>query len=337
MDALSELLRVIRLTGTAFIDAELTAPWAIQTPPPSVLAARLAPGARKIIPYHLVSEGGCFIEVKGQPPIQVEAPEVVLFPHGDVHVLSSAPGLEPLQITTEAVIRLTRPDSIARARYGGNGTKTRLICGFFACEELLSGQLIQRLPHVMRCKLAADSSATLLLRSLAPTKGGASPGSGAVMGKLAELLFVDAVRLFVEDKSNDDGWLAGLRDRYASQAIALIYAKPDAPWTLGSLAKAVGLSRTALAEHFARCTGVPPMQFLAQWRLRLAAEALRHTDRPIKNVAENAGFSSTAAFTRAFGREFGASPASWRGKAGRGGAGRPATRRLNPEKPSLAS
>jgi len=336
MDALSELLRVIRLTGTAFIDAELSAPWAIQTPPPSALADRLAPGARKIIPYHLVSDGGCIIEVKGQSPIRVEAPEVVLFPRGDVHILSSAPGFHPLEITTEAVIRLTRPDSIARVSYGGGGTRTKLTCGFFACEELLSGQLIERLPRVMRCKVAADSSATLLLRSLTPSKSAASPGSGAVQGKLAELLFVDAIRSFVGDKSNDDGWLAGLRDRYASQAIALLYAKPGAPWTLGSLAKAVGLSRTALAEHFARCTGVPPMQFLSQWRLRLAAEALRDTDRPIKKVAENAGFSSTAAFTRAFGREFGASPASWRGKAGRGGAGGPATRGLNPEKPSLA-
>lgn len=320
MDALSELLRVIRLTGTAFIDAELSAPWAVRTPPPSALAARMAPSAAKIIPYHLVSEGACVIELKGQPRIRVEAPEVVLLPHGDVHVLASAPGMEPMEITTEAVIKLTRPDSIARVSYGGGGVKTRLICGFFACEELLAGQLVQRLPQVMHCKPAADGSANLLLRSLAPSEKGSAPGSGAVLGKLAELLFVDAVRMFVSDKSNDDGWLAGLRDRYASQAIALIYAKPDGPWTLGSLAMAVGLSRTALAEHFARCTGMTPMQFLSQWRLRLAAEALRHTDRPIKTVAENAGFSSTAAFTRAFGREFGASPALWRVQAGNGGS-----------------
>ena len=229
-----------------------------------------------------------------------------------------------MEITTEAVIKLTRPDSIARVSYGGSGARTTLICGFFACDELLAGQLVQRLPHVMRCKPAADSSAMLLLHALAPTRKGSAPGSGAVLGKLAELLFVDAVRMFVGDKSNEDGWLAGLRDRYASRAIALIYAKPKGPWTLGSLAKAVGLSRTALAEHFVHCTGMTPMQFLSQWRLRLAAEALRHTDRPIKTVAENAGFSSTAAFTRAFGKEFGASPASWREKAGdRGTRGLP--------------
>jgi AraC-like DNA-binding protein len=319
MDALSELLRVIRLRGTAFIDAELSAPWAIQTPSASVLAARLAPGAGKIIPYHLVSEGCCFIELKGQPPIQVAASEVVLFPHGDVHVLSSTHGLQPMQITTEAVAKLTRPDSIARTRYGGSGSKTRLICGFFACEPLLAEQLLKRLPRIMRCKVAADSSATLLLKSLAPTKKDASPGSGAVLGKLSELLFVDAVRSFVADESNDDEWLAGLRDRYASHAIALIYAKPHLPWTLSSLAKAVGLSRTALSDHFSRCMGMAPMQFVSQWRLRLAAETLVHTDRPIKSVAVSAGFSSTAAFTRAFGREFRSSPASWRreGKAAR--------------------
>jgi AraC-like DNA-binding protein len=220
--------------------------------------------------------------------------------------------MQPMQITTDAVSKLTRPDSIARVRYGGNGAKTRVICGFFACNELLSGQLIDRLPRLMRCKLGADSPATLLLRSLAPTKGTASPGSGAVLSKLSELLFVDAVRLFLQSASNRGDWLAGLSDRYASKAIGLIYANPTARWTLDSLAKAVGLSRTALAERFSRCTGMAPMQFLAQWRLRLAAETLKHTRQPIKQIAAAAGFSSTAAFTRAFGREFDLSPASWR-------------------------
>jgi AraC-like DNA-binding protein len=321
MDALSELLRVIRLTGTAFIDAGLTAPWAVRTPPPSAIAARLAHGARKIIPYHVVLEGACHVELEGYSRASVKAPEVILFPHGDVHVLSSGPGLQPAEITTEAVIRLTQPDSIARLRYGGTGAKTRLVCGFFACEEMLSAHLVERLPRLMRCTLQEDGTALMLLRALAQPKNGSSAGFGATLAKLSEFLFIDAIRLFLETDRASGGWLAALKNRYASQAIGLIYARPDAPWTLASLAKAVGLSRTALAEHFTRSTGMAPMQFVSQWRLRLAAEALRHTDQPIKGIAESAGFSSTAAFTRAFGREFGTSPASLRRGADRSNIG----------------
>lgn len=312
MDALSELLRVIRLTGTAFIDAELFAPWAVRTPPPAAIAARLAPGAGRIIPYHVVSEGACHVEVVGLTPIRMNASEVVLFPHGDVHVLSSAPGLSPMEITTEAVTKLTRPDSIANVRYGGKGAKTRLICGFFACDEALSGHLMARFPKMMHSRLDADGAATLLPRSVRPSEGGARPGAGAVLGKLSELLFVDAIRAYIESSPEPDGWLAGLKDRYVGQGLALIYGQPQRSWTLESLARAVGISRTALADHFVRCTGMAPMQYLSQWRLQLAADALAQSDKAPKTIAENAGFGSTSAFNRAFKREFGVPPVAWR-------------------------
>lgn len=312
MDALSELLRVIRLSGTAFIDAELSAPWAVETPPPSAIAARLAPGAGRIIPYHLVTQGGCHVRLKGQKPVALSAGEVIMLPHGDVHVLASTPGLKPLKITTDAVVTLTRPDSVASVRYGGGGARTRLICGFFACDEVLSEQLVARLPKLMHCKIGADSAASLLPRSVRPARATARLGLGAVLGKLSELLFVDAIRAYVESMPRQEGWLAGLTDRYVSHALALMYGRPETRWTLESLARTVGISRTALADHFVRCTGMAPMQYLSQWRLRVAADALGHTDRAVKLIAETAGFGSTAAFTRAYKREFGVSPARWR-------------------------
>src|SRR5208282_1585414 len=124
MDALSELLRVIRLSGAAFIDAELSAPWAVETPPPSAIAARLAPGAKRIVPYHLVADGGCYVQLKGHKPVELPAGRIIMFPHGDVHILASTPGLSPLQITTDDVVRLTRPGEIANVRYGGGGART---------------------------------------------------------------------------------------------------------------------------------------------------------------------------------------------------------------------
>ena len=312
MDALSELLRVIRLSGAAFIDAELSAPWAVETPPPSAIAARLAPGAKRIIPYHLVANGTCYVQLKGQNAVELPAGRIIMFPHGDVHVLTSTPGLKPLQITTDDVVRLTRPDSIANVRYGGGGVRTRFICGFFACDDVLSEQLVASFPKLIHCEAGADSAVALLLRSVRPSQTAVTLGQGAVIGKLSELLFVDAIREYAGSLPQQEGWLSGLTDRYVSHGLALIYARPGAAWSLESLARAVGLSRTAFAEHFVRCTGMAPMQYLSQWRLRVAADALRHTDGAIKLIAEAAGFGSTAAFTRAFRRTFGVSPARWR-------------------------
>jgi AraC family transcriptional regulator, alkane utilization regulator len=312
MDALSELLRVIRLTSAAYIDAELTAPWAVETPPSSAIAARLAPGAERIIPYHLVSDGSCHVQLKGEAPVSVAGGEIIMFPHGDVHVLASTPGTKPLRITTEAVVQLTHPDSMARVRYGGGGARTRLICGFFACDEALSGHLVKHLPRLMRCSVAANGAASLLERGVGPSRKEAKPGQAAVLGKLSELLFVDAVRSYLDTLPEREGWPAGLRDRTASQALALIHRSPESDWTLESLSRAIGVSRTALADHFVRCTGAAPMQYLSQWRLRLAADSLGHTDRAIKAIAETARFASVAAFTRAFKREFGVAPARWR-------------------------
>ena len=312
MDALSELLRVIRLSGTAFIDADLTAPWAVETPSSSAIATRLAPGVRRIIPYHLVVQGECHVQIGRQKLINLAAGDVVMFPHGDVHVLASTPGLKPLRITTDAVVELTRPDSIARVRYGGDGAPTRLICGFFACDEMLSEQLFARLPELICCQIDAKSTAALLPRPVQGSNTPATPGVGAVLGKLSELLFVDAIRAYVESIRGSEGWINGLKDRYVSHALALMYARPADDWSLESLARAVGISRTAFADHFVQCTGIAPMQYLTQWRLRIAADALAHSDRAIKFIAENAGFGSTPAFTRAFKREFGTSPAKWR-------------------------
>jgi len=312
MDALSELLRVIRLTGATYIDAELSAPWAIQTPPPAAIAERLAPGAEVVIPYHLVPEGGCFVQVKGEAPLAVAGGEVVMVPHGEAHVLSSQPGLQPMQITTDMTVKLTRPDSMARVRYGGGGAKTRLICGFFACDEALSGHLVRHLPRLVQCGVGASNAAALLERTVRDSREEPKLGSGAVFGKLSELLFVDAIRAYLETQPGQNGWTAGLKDATVSRALALIHRNPDEEWTLESLARAVGVSRTALADHFVRCTGAAPMQYLSQWRLRLAADSLRHTDRAIKVIAEVAGFGSVAAFTRAFKREFDVAPAKWR-------------------------
>ena len=208
MDALSELLRVVRLTGVTYIDAELSAPWAIQTPPASAIAERLAPGAEIVIPYHLVPDGECFVQVGGEAPLAVSGGRVVMLPHGDVHVLSSQPGLQAMRITTDMTVKLARPDSVARVRYGGGGARTRLICGFFACDEALSGHLVKHLPRLVQCGVGASNAAALLDRTVRDAPETPAPGAGAVFGKLSELLFVDAGRAYLETLPAQHSWTA---------------------------------------------------------------------------------------------------------------------------------
>jgi AraC-like DNA-binding protein len=236
----------------------------------------------------------------------------VAFPHGDVHMLASTPGLRPMEITTEAVTQLTRPDSIARVKYGGGGSNTRLICGFFACDSAVSQPLIERLPQLMKCPAGEPGTSALLPVHKGGSGKDAPPGTGAFLGKLAELMFIEGVQSYFAALSATEGWIAGFRDPYVSHALGLMYGRPGAEWTLLSLARQVGISRSALADRFVRCTGMAPMQCLAQWRLRRAADALTQTETAIKVIAEAAGYASTPAFTRAFKREFSCSPAAWR-------------------------
>jgi AraC-like DNA-binding protein len=156
------------------------------------------------------------------------------------------------------------------------------------------------------------------LRFATEEAASAHAGRAAVLAKLAELVFVEAVRRYVDTMPDDrKGWLAGLRDRFVARALTLMHARPAHPWTVEDLASRVGMSRSGLAQRFADLLGVPPMQYLAQWRLQLAAQQLRLGDRSLTLVAEEVGYDSEAAFNRAFKREFGVPPATWRRNAGR--------------------
>lgn len=316
MDVLSDLLRTFRLSGTAFIDASLAAPWAIQTPTATELGRHLASGNARIIPYHLVSEGHLIAELSGATSLDVQQGEVVMFPHGDVHSLSSQAGLSPLRITTDAVMRLTKAGSISKTTYNAPGPRTEVLCGFFACDRTLSDRFIDQLPRMFKFSFGNESAAVMLQiaarQSGVGSNGAPRPGTGAVLCKLSELLFVEGLRSYMEMLPEQEvGWIAGLKNPLVGRVLATIHGSPERAWTLESLASATGTSRSTLNEHFVRCMGQTPMQYLVSWRLRLAADSLTTSSRRIKQVAADAGFGSTAAFSRAFKRELGATPAAW--------------------------
>jgi AraC-like DNA-binding protein len=220
---------------------------------------------------------------------------------------------------------------ITAHKQGATGNATRIICGYLACDKRLAEPILFGLPRLLKVSMGGGGTAAWVQSSIkfsVAESASARPGSAAVLARLSEVLFAEAIRHYMDElPAGNSGWLAGLRDRHVGRALALLHEQPAHRWTVDQLAKKVGLSRSALAERFNELIGSPPMQYLARWRTSLAARALRETKASIVRVAEDVGYESEAAFNRAFKREFGLPPAAWRRKAPKPppapGSGRP--------------
>jgi AraC family transcriptional regulator, alkane utilization regulator len=321
VDTLSEVLKTIRLTGAAFFESELKAPWSIVAPSSRAIAEALMPEADHVVPYHLVTAGRCVAKLLDGPPIDLEAGDVIMVPHGDHHVLGGTRQFGPVSMTPEALAQLLARGKVTSIRGGGDGAATEMVCGFFACDRRLSAPLLAGLPRMLRVSLNDDAGAAWLRSSVrfsVLATAQARAGADTLLAKLSELLFAETIRRYIKDlPDGQTGWFAGLRNPHVTKALALLHARPKHSWTVEELAREVGLSRTVLAERFVHYLGQPPIQYLTKWRLSLAANGLREGSTSIGRVAEQVGYDSEASFTRAFKREFGLPPATWRRKGAR--------------------
>jgi AraC-like DNA-binding protein len=316
MDTLSRLLESVRFEGARFFHAELSAPWSLRSARGRAGLREPLRDAEQIVCFLYVVEGNCKVKLQdSSEELEVVAGDLALFPRDDDHVLGShlhvaALDADNLRATDDAAGTPSAP-----FRYGGGGEVTRVVFGYLACGRNPMRSLLETLPRVMRIP-GADGQGTLLPRELlrigARETAAARPGMDSTLARLADLMFVDALRRHAENLPPEDrSWFSGLRDARIGRALALMHAEPGRAWTLEKLAHSVALSRSALADRFATLVGEPPMQHLTRWRLALAARALRAGD-PIVRVAERYGYESDAAFSRAFKREFGVPPATWR-------------------------
>jgi AraC family transcriptional regulator, alkane utilization regulator len=319
MDALSDVLQVVRLGGAVYLHGEFTAPWSVASRSNAELCATFLPQCERVMSYHLVTHGSCWAQLAGDPSsaMPVNAGELLVVPQGEEHIMASSLDIEPVSSAPIMSQHLnTSPGEMLRLTYGGGGDSSRLLCGFIACDETLSNPLIAMLPRMFKVDMRNDPRSAWIESSLQFAAAEAAdwrPGSSIVLGKLSELLFVEAVRRCIDSMPTaSEGWLAGVRDRFVGRALALMHAQPAYAWTVDELARAVGLSRSALAQRFAELTGQPPMHYLTRWRLQLAAKQLTSADKPLIAVAAQVGYDSEAAFNRAFKREFGMPPSSWR-------------------------
>lgn len=317
MDALSEILRVVRLVGAIFIQAKFTAPWSYQSPCADSVVPLLEPGAERVVIFHLIIEGECFVELADQPPARLIAGDVVLFPQGDAHRMNSQPGLAPATGARLDVVLSRRPRQLA---YGGGGPTTRIVCGYLACDARLARMLLAGLPPLIKVNVRGSNAGAWLEASVRYALAEARsprPGGAGVLSKLAEVLVIEVLRLYVNEQRQDrTGWLAGLGDPIVGPALNAMHACTAQAWTLEELASSIGTSRSILAERFHSLVGSSPMRYLTQWRMLLAANLLCRSSAPLARIAEDVGYQTDTAFSRAFRREFGMPPAAWRRNQG---------------------
>jgi AraC-like DNA-binding protein len=318
MDALSQTLRVVHLVGAMFLQARFTAPWCYQSPRADVAAPLLEPQAERVIIFHLITDGECWVEMPDQAPVRLSAGDVVLFPRGDAHRMTSEPGLAPASggaRLSEVLAR--RPRALA---YGGGGAATKLVCGYLACDDRLARMLLSGLPPLLRVNVRGSPAGLWLEASVRYALAEARsprPGGAGVLAKLAEVLFIEALRLAMQDPLRPSaGWLAGVGDRIVGAALAAMHERPAHAWTVEELAHVAHSSRSVLAERFQDLVGQSPMHYLTQWRMLLATNLLRRSNVPLSRIAEEVGYQTDTAFIRAFRREFGTPPAAWRKNRG---------------------
>ena len=314
MDALSETLRVVRLVGAIFIQARFTAPWCYQSPRADSAAPLLEPNAERVVIFHLITEGECFVELGDEKPVRLIAGDAVIFPQGDAHLMTSQPGLPPASGGARLdQVLARRPRQIA---YGGGGATTRLVCGYLACDARLAKMLLAGLPRIVRVNVRGSNAGAWLEASVRYALAEARsprPGGAGVLAKLAEVLFIEVLRLYMNEQGEGrTGWLAGVGDRIVGAALNALHRRPAHAWTLEELASEAATSRSVLAERFQHLVGSSPMQYLTQWRMLLAANLLSGSNAPLARIAEDVGYQTDTAFSRAFRREYGTPPAAWR-------------------------
>jgi AraC-like DNA-binding protein len=334
-DTLSDLLRAVRFRGALFYYLEGAPPWVAEAPAAQEIIPAILPGADHMIEFHGVVEGSCWAALAGESPIRLEEGDVVLFPQGDPHVVSSAPGMRAPGVEKNLFFSPRPPQlpyalsmkgaEISTARLDGGGRdRSTIVCGFLGLDAKPFNPLLTALPRVLRVPgsaLGPDSWVSTFLRAVVAESNRKRPGGEAVLERMSEMLFVEVLRRHIDTLPPEQtGWLAGMRDPAVGRALALLHERPAEPWTLEKLSEEAGLSRSSLHERFAHLIGLPPMQYLTRWRMQVASGLLRETDAKLVEVSLDVGYESEAAFSRAFKRQVGVSPGAWRKekRAGRG-------------------
>ncbi len=314
IEALTDVLHALRLRGGVFIEAEIGAPWSVFSKVGPEDCVEFNPAPREVIAYHYVCEGEMALRVEGEAgAVRVQAGELVILPRNDRHLLGSDLGVPPMDV--EQLEHQPGESGLVRITHKGQGPATRFFCGYLGHDNI-NDPLINALPRVLHLSLRDPAAAQWFessLRFASQPMGVVHGISPNLLGRLAELLFAEAVRQYLQQQPHGStGWLAGLGDTKVGRALALLHADRQRGWTTEELAREVGLSRSAFAERFNALMDEPPMRYLARQRMRYAAQRLLESNEPIARIAQATGYESEPAFHRAFKRAHQMAPAAWR-------------------------
>jgi AraC-like DNA-binding protein len=310
VDPLSDLLRVVRLDGAFFYAVEAAGSWSIDTVAAKELSPRIMPSAEHLISYHVVTHGRCYAGLIGEEQVELGADDVIVFPHGDAHVMSSGRGLR-----ADPHVHTTTTSRYAQTVVLGEQEprEVSLVCGFLGCDRRPFNPLLAALPH--RLHMRGISSAWLqgFTRQVTAEAHLGRPGADSVVTRLAEVMFIEVLRRYLQElPPGETGWLAALRDEVVGRVLRLFHSRPAHPWTLDELAREAASSRSSVAKQFALLVGQPPMQYLTQWRMQIAANLLAQSGAKVAAVGAEVGYESEAAFSRAFKNATGLAPGTWR-------------------------
>jgi AraC-like DNA-binding protein len=301
VDVLSEVLADLRLQSTLYAHFRCGAPWSVEY--------GALPG------YHVVTEGACLLERDGSPPLRLEPGDFVVLPRGAPHRLRAmeGPGV-PVPVQTLTGGRTHSPaEPIA---VGAGGAATRYLCGALRFEDGAANPVLAALPEVIHVRAEEGRMLPWLemtLQAMSCEARSGRPGAEIVLARLSDVLFVQAIRSHLVELSQDaPGWLAASRDPQVARVLWLLHRNPEREWTVGSMAGAVYMSRSAFAERFHRLVGQPPLTYLSTWRMHLAARMLRGDNARLAAVADRLGYGSEAAFSTAFRKRYGVSPGAYR-------------------------
>lgn len=310
-DLLSEVLALVRLAGALIFEVETRGAWGVTSHPLiDKFAQLLPPGTTQVIAFHILLDGHCWVRHASNGWFEMHPGHAVVVAHGDPHDLCDQPGRTMAPF--EAMLDGRAVSELRRVRVGqAPNASARLLCGFVGCDRRAFAPLYQALPPVFQ--VAMGTRMDTLVRYALTYGLDDDPGAAALRGRLAELLFVSALRVYMRDLPGAaTGWLAGLRDPLVGRALQALHHEPCRHWSVDELALAIASSRSTLAERFRAVIGEPPMHYLTRLRMQLATRRLDESRHSVARIADEVGYESSAAFQRAFKRCFGVPPATWR-------------------------
>ena len=301
-DVLTDVLSALRFRSKIFCVSELSAPWALTLPPGDFAH------------FHVIERGGGWVQLIGEETsVPLASGDLVVIPYGSGHVLRS-----DLQTAPASLEQLLQRQATGEPilRYGGGGVETNVVCGAFQFENAAENPILSLLPPLLHLRAGGGQSDVWLeptLRLLTHEAREARAGSGAIVTRLTDVIFIQAVRAWIAmQPPGTGGWLGALRDKHIGAALQLLHGEPARAWTVAALASAVGMSRSPFAVRFTALVGDTPLAYLTRWRMHVAAGDVLDGRSTMREIAERVGYASEAAFSKAFKRQFGMSPRDYR-------------------------